>query len=148
MSRQLVMIGGILGGVGVGAGLMYFLDPERGRRRRAGVRDKMVSLGNHATCAVDRVGGLSRDMRNRAYGMLAEAKGKLRSDDIDDEVLTARVRSKLGHKIGHPDWIEVRADHGCVTLSGMVPAAEADALQSCVSGVRGVREVASNVAIH
>jgi len=36
MNRGLTLIGGI----GLGAGLMYVLDPDRGRRRRARMRDK------------------------------------------------------------------------------------------------------------
>jgi hypothetical protein len=32
-----------IGGMGVGASLMYMLDPDRGSRRRALVRDKIIS---------------------------------------------------------------------------------------------------------
>ncbi len=34
----------LLSGIGVGAALMYVLDPDRGRRRRALARDKAVSI--------------------------------------------------------------------------------------------------------
>src|SRR5437762_2000619 len=56
----------LLAGAGLGAGLMYFLDPQMGRRRRALARDKAVSLGHQAQDAAELVG---RDMRNRARGL-------------------------------------------------------------------------------
>jgi hypothetical protein len=62
MSRAVSM----LAGLGVGAGLMYFLDPQMGRRRRALVRDKAVSLAHEAQDAADVV---RRDVRNRARGL-------------------------------------------------------------------------------
>src|SRR5947209_8543715 len=44
MNRGITLIGGL----GLGAGLMYLLDPERGRRRRTLLRDRLVSLGREA----------------------------------------------------------------------------------------------------
>ena len=61
----------ILGGIGLGAALMYLLDPERGNRRRALIRDKMVRLNRQTQEAVS---GRVKDMGNRAKGMLHEAK--------------------------------------------------------------------------
>ena len=55
-----------LTGAGVGAGLMYMLDPQMGSRRRALARDKMVRLGHEAEDAVRVVG---RDLRNKAQGV-------------------------------------------------------------------------------
>jgi hypothetical protein len=69
--------GGILmlfGGVALGAGLMYILDPDRGRRRRALLRDKLVSASNKAS---DAVGKTSRDLSNRAQGVIAETSKAL-----------------------------------------------------------------------
>ena len=148
MNRRLTMLGGILGGIGAGAGLMYFLDPDRGKRRRAGVRDKVISSANDVVCALSPLGGVTRDARNRAYGLLAEARGRLRHEEVSDNVLEARVRSRLGHKIPHPEWVEVKADHGCVTLGGRIPASDAKTLLSCVSGVKGVKQVANQVDVH
>lgn len=63
----------LLGGVGLGAALMYILDPDQGRRRRALARDKIVSASNKTGRAI---GKKSRHLRNRAQGVIAET-GKL-----------------------------------------------------------------------
>src|SRR5947208_1721976 len=117
MDRRLTVVGGVLGCIGAGAGLMYFLDPDRGRRRRAGVRDKVTSSAKGIACAVGGVAEVIHDMRNRGYGLLAEGRGMLSRQEVSDEILEARVRSKMGHKIPHPGWVQVKADHGCVTLA-------------------------------
>jgi len=58
-----------LSGVGLGAALMYILDPERGRTRRALVRDKVISAGNQTRQALNTT---ARDIGNRARGTVAE----------------------------------------------------------------------------
>ncbi len=60
------MLSSFLAGAGLGVGLMFALDPQMGRRRRALARDKMVSLGHQAQQAAEVVG---RDMGNRARGL-------------------------------------------------------------------------------
>ena len=65
----------LLTGLGIGAALMYVLDPERGKRRRALVRDKAVSLANQTGRAVAKK---SRDLSNRAKGMASWAAGRAR----------------------------------------------------------------------
>ena len=64
----------LLGGIGIGAGLMYMLDPDKGRRRRALVRDQLTSASNSASKALGRT---SRDLSNRAQGAVAEARKRL-----------------------------------------------------------------------
>ena len=61
----------LLGGMGIGAALMYMLDPGRGARRRAVARDKAAKF---ARVAGERIGRTSRDLSNRALGVLAEAR--------------------------------------------------------------------------
>jgi hypothetical protein len=58
-----------LAGAGVGAGLMYILHPQEGRRRRALTRDKVVGLARQAQDAAEVV---AKDMRNRAQGLASE----------------------------------------------------------------------------
>ncbi|HYE71833.1 MAG TPA: hypothetical protein VEF04_00825 [Blastocatellia bacterium] len=59
----------VLGGIGMGAGLMYILDPDRGRTRRALARDKMKSAVNRTGRAIS---SKTRDLTNRAQGVVAE----------------------------------------------------------------------------
>jgi gas vesicle protein len=59
-------------GAGVGALAMFIFDPDSGRRRRAYARDKVTHYGNQATEAVE---STARDLRNRARGLAAEARG-------------------------------------------------------------------------
>ena len=66
----------ILAAVGLGAGLMYVFDPDRGNRRRALLRDKMMKFNRQTQ---ETVGGRVKDMSNRAKGMLHEAKSMFES---------------------------------------------------------------------
>jgi gas vesicle protein len=76
----------LLGAAGVGAAAMYLLDPDRGNRRRALIRDKMVKLNRQTR---DTVSGKVRDVTNRAKGMLHEAKSALEPDTEMQQAATA-----------------------------------------------------------
>ena len=56
-------------GFALGAGFMYLLDPERGRARRALLRDKAFSVAHRTADAVD---GKSRHVVNRTRGLVAD----------------------------------------------------------------------------
>jgi CBS domain-containing protein/uncharacterized protein YwbE len=123
----------------LGAGVMYVLDPARGRTRRAKLRDKAASLYNDST---HYAGKVQRDLQNRATGAVASAKSKLKADEeLSDQKLEARVRSCLGRATSHPHAIRVRAENGCVTLDGNVLTPEVRNVISAVRSVPGVREV-------
>ena len=128
----------LLSGVGLGAGLMYLLDPAGGRRRRALVRDKTAH-------ALHKGGGAalktSRHVGNRAKGLAAGVSSRLQREDVADEVIVARVRAKLGHHVSQPSLVGVVAEDGRVTLSGPVPTEEAGPLLGAVRAVRGVKEI-------
>jgi osmotically-inducible protein OsmY len=133
------------GGALIGAGLMYLLDPERGRRRRGMIRDKTL----HALGAgQDAIATTSRDLRNRARGLAAEARKRFSAQEAPDEVLAERVRARIGRVVSHPRSIEVTVRGGTVTLAGPVLAHEIDDLLSSVSAVRGVRSVESRLETH
>jgi hypothetical protein len=128
-----------------GAGLMYLLDPDGGRRRRALVRDRLVSAAHRTGHAVD---STSRDVGNRARGVVAELRGRLASGPVDDDVLRERVRARIGSVVGHASAIEVGVVDGAVTLRGPVLADELDRLVRRVRGVPGVREAINQLDVH
>ena len=64
----------LLGGAGLGAGLMYLLDPDGGGRRRALVRDKAI----HGVKVGERsLRGTSIHLGNKAKGLMAKANRRL-----------------------------------------------------------------------
>jgi hypothetical protein len=135
----------LIGGIGLGAVLMYMLDPDRGRRRRALVRDQLEHAANVVPDAVD---ATVRDLSNRTRGLVAELSSMFDSEDASDEVLTERVRSKMGRAVSHPHAIAVTANQGRITLRGPVLADEIKGLLSCVSSVKGVRDVENQLEVH
>ena len=141
MNREVTL----LSGIGIGAALMYMLDPDRGRRRRALVRDKFVSAANKTP---DAIGATARDLSNRARGLVAEVGSLFGGEEASDEVIEARVRSQMGRVVSHPRSIEVVANQGRVTLRGPALAHEVGDLLSCVSSVSGVREVDNQLEVH
>ena len=137
----------LLGGVGLGASLMYLLDPVGGRRSRAVARDKTVHGLKVSGKALRKT---SADMGNRTKGLVAKAGSRLRTggmDDTDDQILSARVRSKLGRCLAHPSAVQVEAEDGRIILSGKVSAGEFDTLLSKVQKVKGVHEVESRLVL-
>lgn len=136
----------VIGGFGLGAGLMYLLDPDRGRRRRAIVRDRLSSrIGDSEAF----LGKTARDSANRARGLLARTRTRVTPGGrVSDDVLAERVRSKLGRYVSHPGAIEVDAQRGRVVLRGPILAGEADDLLNAVATVRGVRQVENELEVH
>ena len=135
----------ILGAFGVGAGMMYFLDPDRGRRRRRLVRDKSLSAVKHIDDAIAKT---SCDLSNRARGVVAEAGSVVSGQRVPDDILVARVESKIGRVVSHPGAIDVRAKDGRVTLRGPVLASEVNNLIGGVRSVRGVADVEDQLTVH
>jgi hypothetical protein len=128
-----------------GAGLMYLLDPDRGRRRRAIVRDRLVRAAHRTGDAVD---ATSRDVGNRARGVVAELRSRLANVEVSDGVLHERVRARIGSVIGHAGAIDAAVIEGQVSLRGPVLAGDVDRLVRRVRSVPGVREVINQLDVH
>ena len=114
-------------GVGLGAGLMYLLDPLRrerlARHRRTGL---VGDDGPPDESVVDQLAGM-----HRSGG----------ADDLPAEVLVARVRAAIGHTVSHPTSVAVGIDDHFIRLSGPILAREARDLLRAVRRVAGSREV-------
>lgn len=140
MNRNQLLIG-----LGLGAGLMYIFDPERGRRRRAQARDSVAHLVN---VTEDAIGKTSRDLNNRLSGIGAQVSSLFQCEEVSDEILTARVRSKLGRVVSHPHAIRVECREGKATLSGQVLAHEVELLRQAILSVNGVTEFEDRLEAH
>lgn len=141
MNRRWVL----LGCAGLGAGAMYLLDPDRGRRRRALLRDRVVH-GVRSTGETLDV--RARRFANRWHGLLAKARPPLAAKPIPDAVLAERVRSQIGHVPCHARSIDVSVRDGCVTLSGPVAGDEVRKLLARVSRIRGVDRVENDLEVY
>ncbi|HEY5838488.1 MAG TPA: YtxH domain-containing protein [Pyrinomonadaceae bacterium] len=74
MNKKIALIGGL----GLGAALMYLFDPDRGGRRRAVIREKAEGAANQAGEYAEK---LSHDLRNRASEVVSEAKAIFKGAD-------------------------------------------------------------------
>jgi hypothetical protein len=75
IGREVAMLAA---GIGVGAFIMYLLDPEQGRRRRALARDQMNSFVSKAE---REIGAKARHYSNRARGVVAQATNAVHPAD-------------------------------------------------------------------
>jgi uncharacterized membrane protein len=135
----------VLGGFVAGTALMYLADPDRGRRRRAIARDKLVARCHDFGRQVDKA---RRDSWNRAQGINAFILS-LRRGAPESEVLVYRVRSAIGRAVSHPHSIQVRVERsGVVILEGPVLRHERDYLLKRVMAVPDVRQVVDRLDVH
>lgn len=124
--------------VGLGAGLMYFLDPQHGTRRRTMVIDKANRFVNNIDESIDIA---VEDARNRARGVLSEMTARLSDQGAPDWILEERVRSNIGRLARHTRALDIRADGGRISLSGPVLREDEDAVVKAALRTRGVHGV-------
>src|SRR5512134_1163863 len=130
--------------LGLGAGLMYFLDPQHGERRRSMVRNKANQFVNNID---DSINIAMQDARNRARGVLSEMTARLSDERTPDWILEERVRSNLGRTGRYTRGIDVRAENGRIYLNGPVLQEDQDTLMKAAMRTRGVHGVESQFQI-
>ena len=124
--------------VAAGAALMYYLDPQSGRRRRALLRNRGASAGQDAGRLVR---DNSREAVDRAGDVLRRARGALVGTPPADDVLLDRIRSRMGHVIEHPGQVNVDVQQGFVVLRGRASIEEIEDLTLQLGAMRGVTGV-------
>jgi uncharacterized membrane protein len=135
----------IMAALGAGAAAMYLADPDRGKRRRALLRDKVARSIHESRDIVDKT---TRDVANRARGMAAGVRSIVRRGPAGEDVLVARVRSRIGRVSSHPHAIRVSAHGTRIVLEGDVLQREAHAVAAAASSVSGVSSVENRLQVH
>ena len=99
MDRK-ALLGGLAVGSGLGAGLMFLLDPNTGRRRRAVAGDK---AGAYLRGAEEMVEKKVRDLRNRAKGVAADVRDGLQEGvDVLSAGRSSSSFAREGRDTGFP----------------------------------------------
>ena len=80
----------LLGAMGIGAALMYFLDPDSGRRRRALVKDQMT---HYKTVGMNKTEELVHHAANQTRGAIAKVQNRIATKDepINDSASSGPV---------------------------------------------------------
>src|SRR5215207_1443719 len=130
--------------LGLGAGLMYFLDPQHGERRREMVRNRANQFVNDMDNSIDTA---VQDARNRTRGVLSEMTARLSEEGIPDWILEERVRSSLGRTARYTRGINVRAEGGRIYLTGPVLREDQDNFLKAAVRTRGVRGVEDQLQV-
>ncbi len=133
----------ILAGIIFGSGLTYFFDSHRGRARRALFKDQVSHFYHQADLYFFR---FRRGVFYRTKGFVAELQSRIaqlssKEESVLDDVLIARIRSKIGRVASHPHFIEVHSHSGDVILKGQSLPYETQEIFDAVRTVPGVKKV-------
>jgi hypothetical protein len=126
-------------GAVVGAGLAYFLDPDRGKGRRAQTRDRLAATFRRVGREAGRRGRWSQ---GPITGLAARVAGALSSrEPMNDATLTAKVESELFRDAEVPKGrININAENGTVILRGVAESRDQiEQLLAQTASIAGVR---------
>jgi hypothetical protein len=132
-------------GLMLGAGFMYFYDPDRGLARRTQLREELLELRREFEEVVDN--GL-RDLQQSGRELNAEIMSKLRPDQTTDWLIEHRVRAGLHWDGLHTQAVDVSVRDGEVILTGAALSDEVQDLIQQASAVPGVRAVTNQLEAH
>lgn len=102
--------------VALGAAGMYWFEAARGRHGQGPMRDTSAGASRRAR----RASGIGRNDGHRLHGGVASSHALIRSNEVSDEILAARVRSALGRTTSRAGAIDVSCSQGVVILRGAV----------------------------
>jgi osmotically-inducible protein OsmY len=141
MKREAAMVGG---GVAMGALLEFFLDKDRGRRRRKLLVDRARGMANRT---IRRAARAERGLVSAGYGVAMKATHRRErpKPQPDDATLARKVETEIFRPADAPKaTVNVNAEHGVVYLRGEVSRPEViEELVEKARKVKGVRDVRS-----
>ena len=126
---------------GLGAGLMYFFDPQQGNRRRKQAVDRTGGFARRLTRRGERAG---QAVASQAYGVTQKVTHMREEEkDLTDETLARKVESEIFRDADAPKGqVDVNAVDGVVELRGEVRQPElVRELEEKARKVQGVRDV-------
>src|SRR5438132_149385 len=132
----------LISGLGLGAGLIFMLDPERGERRRAMARAQLERYRRQTDDLWDHT---SRSLGRQARELFASAPLARRYRRPGPGEL---LRAQIGHVVSQAGTVDVTAQQGRVTLSGAIAAHEVEKLLSAVASVAGVTAVVNRLEVN
>ncbi len=124
----------------LGAALVYFFDPENGRRRRKVAADRLAGFVRRASRKSGRLGQGAHALKQKATHLREEPKPQ-----PDDVTLARKVESEIFRGADVPKGkVNVNAEDGKVVLRGEVDSPELiDELVGKARKVQGVQDVES-----
>jgi osmotically-inducible protein OsmY len=130
----------LLVAAGVGAGAAYLMDPDRGRARRAKLRDKSRSIARREMRTVERKAHYAQGRFEGVRHRLSDRQPHLPESD---QVLVDKVRSEvLGRRPEFTSHVNVEAFGGVVTLRGqLADRSDIEELEAGVKAVPGVNRI-------
>jgi hypothetical protein len=131
----------LLGGLAIGASLMYLLDPHRGISRREHLRTHLFSRLRKVGEEID---GRIRDVRKRVLAMPLHRVAQLSlvpHQPVPDWVIAERTRLETWCTLAHPDSVNISVRNGRVTLWGPVLADEPERLHARLLKIPGLRHL-------
>jgi osmotically-inducible protein OsmY len=128
----------LLGLIGIGAALTYFLDPNQGRRRRAVASDRIAAFFRRRVRNGEQLAAQAEGLAQKAKHLEEEPKPQ-----PDDVTLTRKVESEIFRDADVPKGqINVNAENGKVYLRGEVGEPELiKDLEKRTRKVQGVQDV-------
>lgn len=130
----------LIAGVG-GAVAAYYLDPDRGRARRARSRDVFLAAGRDMTQDVEK---RARFYEGKVEGAQARVAGRGKLDPADDHVIKQGVQQKMASTGADTTDVVIDVTDGVVGLRGAAASPdEIKRIELAAMGVPGVDEVQS-----
>jgi BON domain-containing protein len=125
---------------GIGAGLMFFFDPQQGNRRRKMLADRTAGFFRRGARSAQQAG---RGVAAEAYGVTQKVKhAREEEKDLDDVTLARKVETEIFRDAEAPKGqVDVNVVEGVVYLRGEVEEDMIKDLEKAARKVAGVKGV-------